>query len=455
MAKIKALQEGEQVMDPVRGFKVSQEIKLVPPFEEMDVDRYFLHFEKVAMNQNWPKDKWAVLLQSVLKGKAQQAYFALSADEAKNYDEVKGAILKIYELVPEAYQQRFRNLRKPWDRTHLEFAREMHMYFECWCASKEASEDLDKLKQLMLIEQFKSCVPEGMQTYLDEKEAKTLSATAKLADKYALTHKVKFPPSKSYQRGSRDGRETPPAKSESKPGTRGKGKEGEKQTGWKFPSFMRNNSGKAGHIACKCLDPKKETGKGKAPTPTACIKPAEMSLKEKKPNSVQEGWEKFLLTGLVSVKEGSIPVPVRIWRDTRAFQSLILSSVLDFSAETETGDVVIQGVGKGTEAVPLHKIVLKCELVSRPVTIGVQSALLIRDVDVLLGNDLAGWDVFPIVQLTSKPVSSEDPPTDSEVYPACAAVETNSDVAEADVDLAETFLPTLYQKGLRTVKLRR
>lgn len=40
--------------------------------------------------------------------KAQQAYSALSIEESEDYETVKGAILRTYELVPEAYRQRFR-----------------------------------------------------------------------------------------------------------------------------------------------------------------------------------------------------------------------------------------------------------------------------------------------------------------------------------------------------------
>ena len=37
-------------------FDVTKYIKLVPPFQERDVDKYFLHFEKVAGNLKWPKE---------------------------------------------------------------------------------------------------------------------------------------------------------------------------------------------------------------------------------------------------------------------------------------------------------------------------------------------------------------------------------------------------------------
>ena len=55
-------------------FDVTKHIKFVPPFQQADVDKYFLHFEKVAGNLKWPKEYWVMLLQSVLVGKAREIY---------------------------------------------------------------------------------------------------------------------------------------------------------------------------------------------------------------------------------------------------------------------------------------------------------------------------------------------------------------------------------------------
>ena len=43
--------------------------RLIPPFQEKEVDKYFLHFEKVAENLKWPKEHWTLLLQSVIIAK--------------------------------------------------------------------------------------------------------------------------------------------------------------------------------------------------------------------------------------------------------------------------------------------------------------------------------------------------------------------------------------------------
>ena len=112
--EIKKLEKGipSSVSTGVPKFYVTKHIRLVPHFSEDDVDKYFIMFEKVAKSLTWPKDQWVLLLQSVLKGKAQETYSALSVSDCDSYDTVKQAIPKSYELVPEAYRQRFRNLKK-------------------------------------------------------------------------------------------------------------------------------------------------------------------------------------------------------------------------------------------------------------------------------------------------------------------------------------------------------
>ena len=172
------------VFDPARN------IRLVPPFQEKEVDKYFAHFEKVADSLNWPKESWVLLLQSVLVGKAQEIYGSLSVEQSSNYEHVKEAILKAYELVPEAYRQKFRNYLKYDSKTHVEFAREKENLFNRWCHSKEIGQDFKKLKQMVLLEEFKDKVRPDIRSHLDEQKVEELEKAAVMADNYALTHKM-------------------------------------------------------------------------------------------------------------------------------------------------------------------------------------------------------------------------------------------------------------------------
>ena len=173
-------------------FDVTKHIRLVPPFQEKEVDKYFLHFEKVAENLKWPKEHWIVLLQSVVIGKAREIYTQLSLEQSSDYHKVKELVLKAYELVPEAYRQKFRNCRKENEPTHVEFARTKEQLFDRWCSSKKIGSDYPKLRQFMLVEEFKRCINSDVKSLLDEKEVETLEKAACLADDYTLTHKVSF-----------------------------------------------------------------------------------------------------------------------------------------------------------------------------------------------------------------------------------------------------------------------
>ena len=188
--------------DKASAFDPARNIRLVPPFQEKEVDKYFAHFEKVADSLNWPKESWVLLLQSVLVGKAQEIYGSLSVEQSSNYEHVKEAILKAYELVPEAYRQKFRNYLKYDSKTHVEFAREKENLFNRWCHSKEIGQDFKKLKQMVLLEEFKDKVRPDIRSHLDEQKVEELEKAAIMADDYALTHKMSSksgnPPQKRY-----------------------------------------------------------------------------------------------------------------------------------------------------------------------------------------------------------------------------------------------------------------
>ena len=71
-------------LDSGKSFDVTKHIRLVPPFQEKEVDKYFLHFEKVAENLKWPREHWTLLLQSGVIGKAREIYTQLSLEQSSD-----------------------------------------------------------------------------------------------------------------------------------------------------------------------------------------------------------------------------------------------------------------------------------------------------------------------------------------------------------------------------------
>ncbi|XP_067244679.1 uncharacterized protein [Chanodichthys erythropterus] len=66
--------------DPV--FDVHKNVRLVPPFSEKEIEKYFYHFERVALSLKWPRKFWTLMLQCVFTGKAREVYSALSLEQS-------------------------------------------------------------------------------------------------------------------------------------------------------------------------------------------------------------------------------------------------------------------------------------------------------------------------------------------------------------------------------------
>ena len=84
-------------------------------------------------------------------------------------------------------------------QTYVEFAREKEALFDCWCAAKKVEGNYNKLRQLILIKEFKKCLQSDVEMYLDEQKADALHQAAVLADDYSLTHKNTFLRSESQE----------------------------------------------------------------------------------------------------------------------------------------------------------------------------------------------------------------------------------------------------------------
>ena len=166
----------------------------------------------------------------------------------------------------------------------------------------------------------------------------------------------------------------------------------------------------------------------------------------------------FLSQGFISVCENdSKKKPIQILKDTGASQSLLIEGVLPLSEQSATGDkVLIHGEELGFVSVPLHKVFLKSDLVSGPVTVGVRPTLPVEGVSLLLGNDLAGEKVMANPCLSSLPCESDSTIKISQeipdLFPACAvtramtqkaaersSVSLQDQVHSHDMDLSDTF----------------
>ena len=80
--------------------------------------------------RNGKKEDWATSLSALLKGKALDVY-AFNVEEALNYDMLKAALLKRYELTEEGFK-RYKKCRPDSGETFQQFTSRMKSYFTRW-----------------------------------------------------------------------------------------------------------------------------------------------------------------------------------------------------------------------------------------------------------------------------------------------------------------------------------
>ena len=371
-------------------FDVSKNISLVPQFRENEVDSYFSVFERIAAALKWPPEVWPLLLQCKLSGKAQEVIAALPLEESLKYESVKAAIMRAYELVPEAYRQKFRNLRKTDSQTYAEFAREKCTSFDKWCTACKVS-DFNALREMLLLEEFKRCLPERIVTYLNEQKVTSLNQAAISADEFVLTHKSVFR-SGSPEKAAVPRPTNVPQRKVS-PSSRSKD---ERECYYCH---------RKGHVLVNCLTRKRreqEKSQSSNPLkPVGLIKtvpsPAMSSMAET-PDSC---FKPFMSEGFVSLTgESSDEQPVRILRDTGGAQSVMLTGVLPFTSETACGaSAIVQGIEMGFVPMPLHRVFVKSKMVTGFFNVAVCPELPVKGVEFLLCNDIAGGKVTPTLEV--------------------------------------------------------
>ncbi|KAK2554338.1 hypothetical protein P5673_024349 [Acropora cervicornis] len=76
---------------------------------------------------------------------------------------------------------------------------------------RKVDKDHDKLRQVILIEEFKRCIHSDVRTFIDEQKAETLEDAARLAEEFSLSHKVMFveKPKRPYPPPGQDPPPTP------------------------------------------------------------------------------------------------------------------------------------------------------------------------------------------------------------------------------------------------------
>ncbi|KAK0146674.1 Retrovirus-related Pol polyprotein from transposon 412 [Merluccius polli] len=389
--KFEAEGRGSGSADAAQHSDLGGMIKFLPKFNERDPDVFFSLFENVAADQNWSSENKTLQLETVLIGRAQEAFVALSFEERRSYE-------KCYELVPEVYRQRFRILRKFERQTHSELARELTNVFNRWLTA-ECVVEFDGLCNLVLLEQFKNILPERIATYLNKHKVKTAAEAAVLADGYVLTHKNQLAYVRDYSQRwfvemwvLLEGLilcliAEPIAKVEQTINVIIVGN-------WAIRKWIVHLCLLVERVALQQLLAKSRMLaihathlRNERRANVFQLKAAKTDHEHSNVQDVQRmddepkattmsNYAPFITEGFVSMVGDARTVSVKILRDTGASESFICQSSLPFSSLSDTGScVLIRGIGLHPFPVPLHRIKLQSGFVNGKVIIAVRPTM--------------------------------------------------------------------------------
>jgi len=184
------LQPGPDRRTPDNAFRIDSAVKLMPRLtSENDIDVYLVTFEKIALLNKWPQEYWSALLQTQLRGKGLKVFSELSTQACRNYDTLKQAVLTAYELCSDVYRKRFRSLSKQANDTYADFAFKLTNVCKRWLQSVNAFDNIEALRQAILMEQFMEMLPTDLTLWLFDQKTKTIDEMARAADQYSALRK--------------------------------------------------------------------------------------------------------------------------------------------------------------------------------------------------------------------------------------------------------------------------
>ena len=158
----------------------------IPAFNEGkdEMDSYLLRFERYATAQKWEPDTWATGLSGLLQGKALDVHALMPKEDSLNYDKLKVALLKRYELTEEGFKRKYKKCRQENGETFQQFTTRMKSYFTRWIDMASIEKSYEGLQDLILREQLTFVCNRELELFLREREPKSLEQASKLEDQY-------------------------------------------------------------------------------------------------------------------------------------------------------------------------------------------------------------------------------------------------------------------------------
>ena len=157
-----------------------------------DMDAYLHRFEKYATAQGWPKDSWVTSLSALLKGVALDVYYRMPVDKLGDYEALRDALLKRFQMTEAGFKDRFRQAKPETGESFSQFIARLENYFERWVELAKAEKTYTGVKTLMIGDQALWACSKELRLYVSENKPKDLEEMGKLAERYLDVHSMAY-----------------------------------------------------------------------------------------------------------------------------------------------------------------------------------------------------------------------------------------------------------------------
>ena len=149
-----------------------------------DIDAYLQRFELYATAQGWAGNDWATNLSALLTGQALNVYTRRPADVVTDYQGLKRDLLHQFRLTVEGYRNKFLLMRFEKGESASQYVARLTNAFDRYVKLSEIETTYEKLRDLMIKDQFiSSCEPE-LALFLKERAPGKINEAAILADRF-------------------------------------------------------------------------------------------------------------------------------------------------------------------------------------------------------------------------------------------------------------------------------
>ncbi|KYO48785.1 hypothetical protein Y1Q_0004149 [Alligator mississippiensis] len=157
--------------------------KMPKMMKDDDPEAYIEAFEHHALMTGLPQDYWASQLGALVVGVAQAAYRAIPREEARDYEQVKEAILYRLEISPNHYQRLFRARKRPDERRPWVLLQLLRDLLDKWV--NLVGSDREDLADQVVLEQFQYDLEERTQHWVRQHSPRNCEEALKLAEAFA------------------------------------------------------------------------------------------------------------------------------------------------------------------------------------------------------------------------------------------------------------------------------